>query len=124
MADKPHDLYDVRTLPQGDEGMTEMVLFVNPRTGKVIQRFARPMLFVAYDPVNAANVGKAMIDEAVNAGAHVEIQVKKKQITDKGRAVLITRVDHILKNLLERGRPQHYIAQQIVDTLLTSEELS
>ena len=121
---RPEDLFDVSTLPAGDEGMTEMVVFLNPRTGKVIQRFARPMLFVAYDPVNCANVGKQMIDVAVEGGAQVTIEVKKRQITDRQRAVLITRVDHILKNLLERGRPRHHIAQQVVDTILTSEELS
>lgn len=120
----PADLFDISSLPQGDEGMTEMVVFLHPRRRQVIQRFARPMLFVAYDPVNAANVGKQMIDVAVEGGAQVTIEVKKRQVSDKQRAVLITRVDHILKNLLERGRPRHHIAQQLVDTILTSEELS
>lgn len=113
------DLYDPRSLPAGDEGMTEMVVFPHPATRKVIQRFARPMLFVAYDPANVVPVAKQMIDIAVSLGAHVMIQTPKRKITEQNRAVLITRVGHILRMQLEQGKKPEVMSRNVVDTILS-----
>ena len=114
------DLYDPATLPAGDEGMTEMVVYPHPATRKVIQRFARPMLFVAYDPPNVVPVAKMMIDIAVGLGAHVMIQTPKRKITEQNRAVLITRVGHIIRTQLEQGKNPAVMARNVVDTILSA----
>lgn len=118
MADAA-DLFDPRTLPAGDEGMTEMVLYPHPATKKIIQRFARPMLFVAYDPPNAVPVAKQMIDIAVGLGVHVTIQAPKRKIREQDRAVLITRVGHIVRTQLEQGKKPEVMARNVVDTILS-----
>jgi hypothetical protein len=114
------DLYDVRTLPPGDDGMTQMVIFNNPRTGKVIQRFARPMLFVAYDPANVVPVAAQFLDCAEQLGTKVAIKVQKRKITEQQRAVLITRVGHILRTQLAQNRPPEHISRSVVDTILSA----
>lgn len=117
---EPVDLFDVRTLPPGDDGMTEMVIFHNPRTGKLIQRFARPMLFVAYDPQNGLQVAAQFLDCLEALGHKVSIKVEKRKITEQQRAVLITRVGHILKTMLAQNRPEPHIARSVVDTILSA----
>lgn len=111
------DLFDPAAL-QGDEGKTEMVLFAH--SGKVIQRFARPMLFVAFDPSNAVQVGKKMIDCAVDCGAQVEIKVPRRQISPAKRLALITRATHVMRSMTERGRPPKDIAQHVIDSILSA----
>jgi len=111
------DLYDPRAL-QGDEGMTEMVLFAH--TGKVIQRFARPMLFVAFDPGNAVQVGKKMIDCAVECGAQVEIKVPRREISNEKRKALIARCQHIMRSMQERGKSPQSVARNVVDSILAA----
>lgn len=113
------DLFDPRAL-QGDEGKTEMVLF--PHTGKVIQRFARPMLFVAFDPSNAVEVGKKMIDCAVECGAQVTIQVPRRQISREKREALVTRAAHVFRSMTEKNRPPAEIARHVIDSVLSAIE--
>ncbi len=114
------DLFDPRTLPPGDEGMTEMVVYVHQATKKVIQRFARPMLFVAYDPQNLVPVAGQMLDCCQELGYRIALKVPKRKITEQQRAVLITRTGHILRSQLERGQKPEVIARQVVDTILSA----
>jgi hypothetical protein len=114
------DLFDVRTLPPGDDGMTQMVVFPNARTKKVIQRFARPMLFVAYEPQNLVAVAGQMLDCCEALGFKVSVKVEKRKITEQQRAVLITRVGHILKTQIAQNRPQAHIARSVVDIILSA----
>lgn len=111
------DLYDPAALT-GDEGSTEMVLFAN--SGKVIQRFARPMLFVAYDPGNAVQIGKKLIDCAVECGADVAVEVPRRAISDQKRDTLIVRCEHLMRSCQEKMRSRRYTAKAIVDTILAA----
>lgn len=114
------DLYDLSTMPPGDEGMTEMVVFPHPRTRKVIQRFARPLEFIAYDPQNVPPIAGAMLDACQDLGFKVALKVPKRKITEEQRAVLITRVGHIMRTQLEQNRHPATIARNIVDTILSA----
>ena len=119
MAVNGHDdLFDPRQL-KGD-GKTEMVIFDSG--GKVIQRFREAVLHVAYDPANAVEIGKKLIDCAVDCGAQVQIKVPKRQITETQRKRLITRATHVFRSLQEKGRPPKHIAQQVVDVILSGIE--
>lgn len=118
MAD-PVDLFDPRTLPAGDEGKTDMVIFVHQGTKKVIQRFARPMEFVAYDPQNLVPIAGQMLDCCQELGFTVSLKVPKRKITEQDRAVLITRVGHILRTHLERGAKPEAMSRNVVDTVLS-----
>lgn len=115
MSPDPVDLFDPRAL-QGDEGMTEMVIFDN--AGKVVMRFARPMLHVAFDPSNAVEIAKKMIDCAVQCGANVTIQVPRREISKEKRDALVVRAMLIMRSL--ESRPLKHRAIQLVDTILSA----
>lgn len=110
------DLFDPRALT-GD-GNTEMVLF--PHTGKVIIRFREPRLWVACEPSDAVQIGKKMIDCAVECGAKVEIKVPRRPISDRKRASLIVRATHVFRSMTEKGKAPKDIAQHVVDSILSA----
>lgn len=118
MADEQHqDLFDTRALA-GNDGMTEMVIFAH--NGKIIQRFARPMLFVAYDPKNMGEILNRMLGAVKEAGHTPVINMPKRKITEKQRQALITRATLVFKSLQEKGRPPSYIAQHVVDSVISA----
>ncbi len=100
-----------------EDGNTEMTVF--DRDNKVFLRFKRPMLWVKFDPVNAAMIGKEIIDVAVRCGAQVEIKVPKRPITEQDRAKLIYRVGHIMRDQLEKNKNHAFISRAIVDSVLS-----
>lgn len=113
------DLFDAKTLPEG-EGEMEMVVFEHG--DRVIVRFREKTSWVAFDPSNAVNVAKAMIDAAVALGVNVEIMVPKKEVSREKRARMILRTEHIMRSMTEKNRSQRFIAQQVVDTFLAETE--
>lgn len=118
MADERHqDLYDPSAL-QGNDGMTEMVIFAH--NGKIIQRFARPMLFVAYDPANMGEIVNRILGAVKEAGFTPVINLPKRKITEKQRQALITRATNVFRSMQEKGRPPAYIAQHVVDSVISA----
>ena len=110
-----YDLLDVKTL-EGD-GDVEMVVF--NRDGRVLLRFRESVEWVAFDPANAGAVGKEMIDQAVVCGMNLDIVVPRPQVTREQRDRLVQRTAHIFRSMTESGRQPNFIAQQIVDTILS-----
>lgn len=118
MADERfQDLYDPSAL-QGNDGQTEMVLFAH--NGKIIQRFARPMLFVAYDPGNMGEIVNRLLACVRETGHQVVINMPKRKITKQQREALITRATHVFRSMQEKGRPPAYIAQHVVDSIISA----
>ena len=112
----PEDLFNPAEL-QGD-GKTEMVLFAHQ--GKVIVRYREPRLWVAFDPPSAVDVGKKLIDCAVECGANVEIKVPRRKISGIKRQALITRATHVFRSMTEKGRAPKDVAQHVVDSILSA----
>lgn len=120
MADERNqDLYDPAALA-GDEGMTEMVIFAH--NGKVIQRFARPMLFVAYDPKNVGDLVNRLCACVKEAGHEVVINLPKRKISREKREALVTRALHVYRSMTEKNRPPALIAQHVIDSVLSAIE--
>ncbi len=120
MADeRSQDLYDQRALA-GDDGKTEMVIFA--ANGKIIQRFARPMLFVAYDPGNVGEIVNRMLTVVKETGHQVVINMPKRRITRAQRDALVTRAVHVYRSMTEQNRPPALIAQHVVDSVLSAIE--
>lgn len=118
MADERfQDLYDPRAL-QGNDGITEMVLFAH--NGKVIQRFARPMLFVAYDPTNMGEIVNRILACVREAGAEVVINMPRRKISKEKRDALVTRAYHVHRSMTEQNRPPMDIAKHVVDSVLSA----
>ena len=111
------DLYDPRAL-QGDDGKTEMVIFAH--SGKVIQRFARPMLFVAYDPGNAAELANKFLNCAKECGAEIVLNLPRRRISKEKRDALITRAIHVYRSMTEQHRPPAIVAKHVVDSVLSA----
>lgn len=111
---------DVQGGPGGaTEGKIEMAIGV--QNGKVIQSFPRPMLRIDYDPVNAALVGKTLIDHAVALGARVEIKLQKRTvISDEKFKGLVARTQHIIRSMEESHRRPADVAREVVEQLLAA----
>ena len=118
MAD-PKDLYNPKAL-EGNEGMTEMVVF--PHNGKIIQRFARPMLFVAYDPKNVGELMNLFLSAAKEGGNEVVINLPRRKISKTRRDALVTRAFHVHRSMTEQKRPPMDIARHVVDSILSEIE--
>ena len=110
-----HDLLDVTAL-EGD-GSVEMVIF--HRDDQVIMRFREKMLWVGFDPANAAAAGEKLINLAVVCGANVKIVGLRQQVTREQRDRLTVRTAHIFRSMTAGGRRPEFIAQQVVDTILS-----
>lgn len=108
------DLYDLRHVQS--KGDVEMVIFGHG--DRVIQRFREQTDFVSYELPNAVAVGKQFIDEAVNRGANVTLQVPKRKITEEQRVQMILRAGHIMRSELEKNRHPEAISRAIVDHIL------
>jgi hypothetical protein len=119
MADeRAQDLYDPRAL-QGD-GKTEMVIFAHQ--GKIIQRFQRPMLFVAYEPTNMGEIVNRILGAVKDSGAEVVINMPKRKITKAQRDALITRALHVYRSMGEKNRHPADIAKHVVDSVISAIE--
>jgi len=101
--------------PEGN-GCTEIA--VGNRDGQVTLLFQYPMNWIALDPTNAAYVGKAIIDAAVDCGARVEIKTPPPQIPNALRERMINRCVMLLRNKREAPEKDGILAQRIVETLL------
>ena len=118
MADERFpDLLDLRVL-QGDDGMTEMIVF--PHNGKVIQRFARPMLFVAYDPKNIGEIVNRVLACVKETGHEVVINMPRRTISREKRDALVTRAVHVHRSMTEQKRAPKDIARHVVDSILSA----
>ncbi len=120
MADERfQDLYDPRALA-GDDGMTEMVIFAHHQ--KVIVRFARPMLFVAFDPQNIGEIVNRILACVKETGHTVVINMPRRQISKEKRDALVTRAIHVYRSMTEQNRPPATVAQHVVDSVLSAIE--
>lgn len=97
-------------------GKTEIT--IGPENGRVVMGFPNPITWFAMDPLNAAQIGRELINAATKLGADVQIIIPKKQITETQRRVLITRVHLVMKNQLEKHIRPERVAQQLVDIVL------
>lgn len=110
------ELTDATAL-EGD-GNVEMGMFI--LDGRIVMRFRRAMTWIGFDPSNAVAIGKHLIDLAVAAGVDVQIEVPSREISFEKRRAMVARVQHIYRSMNEKGRPPNYIAQQVVDSILTA----
>ena len=113
------DLYDTSGLA-GNDGMTQMVIFAH--NGKVIQRFARSMEFIAYDPKNLADILNRFLGAMKEAGHTPVLNMPRRKITKAQRDALITRALHVYRSMNEKGRPPAVVAQHVVDSVLSASE--
>lgn len=96
---------------------------IGTRDGKVIMQFPSPKQWLAMDPQNAALMGKAMIDAAVDLGVDVRIQAPKPQISEGLRIRMEARCLMILKNKREHTEKDPVLARRLVDTILNMHDL-
>jgi sugar-specific transcriptional regulator TrmB len=113
------DLYDPRALA-GDDGKTEMVIFAHNK--RIIQRFARPMLFVAYDPANMGEIVNRILECVKDTGHEVVINMPRRKITKQVRDALVTRAMHVYRSMTEKQRNPKDVAMHVVDSILSAIE--
>jgi hypothetical protein len=109
----------IDTSLEGD-GQVELGIYIE--NNKIMMAFQRPMTWIGFDPSNAVAVGKELIDSAVKLGADVRIITPPRQVTVEHRGRMIQRTINIFNSMSEKGRPIHFIAQQVVDSLLAEIE--
>ena len=98
------------------DGKTEMI--IKAEGGQVIVRFQKPMLYVKFDGPNAVQVGKHLIDCAVQLGVDVEIKVPRREVSRETRNILVMRCQHIMRSLA--NKPPKRIAIEVVDSILSA----
>lgn len=98
------------------DGSTEIQ--IGAERGRVVMIFRKSVNWVAYDPQNAVDVAKCMIDSAVELGANVQIMLPKRQIKPQVYNTLVTRVGLVMKNQLEKKEHPQKVARQLVDIVL------
>lgn len=119
MADEQNqDLYDPKAL-QG-EGNCEMVIFAN--NGMVIQRFERPMLFVAYEPKNMGEIVNRFLGAVKEAGFTPVINMPRRSISKEKREALVTRALHVYRSMTEKHQHPADVARHVVDSVLSAIE--
>lgn len=112
---------DPHILPIAEEVKASAVeMIIKAEGGRVIVRYPTPQLWVAFDPANAVEVGKHLIDCAVACGAKVTIEVPRRQVSREKREALIARVMHVTRSLQEKRRPHAIVAQHVVDSILAA----
>ena len=100
------------------DGLTDMI--IKAEGGSVVMRFPKPLLFVTFDPANAVNIGRHLIDCAVACGADVSIEVPRRQVSKEQRDRLITRAVHVHRSMGERNQRPKDIATAVVDSILSA----
>lgn len=101
-----------------EAGKVEMTIF--HEYGQVIQRFRRPMLFVAYDPPNAKAVACALTDAAFEAAHEPKPagESVKSALIERHHDVLVPRIALMLQGLREDKKlSDGYVAEQLVSTI-------
>ncbi len=98
------------------DGSTDVA--VGDRLGKVTLLFPQATDWVAMDPSNAVQIGKAMIDAAVQCGARVTIQAPRQPVPHGLRERMVNRTVMMLRNKREGPEKDNILAQRIVDTVL------
>lgn len=102
-------------------GLAPVQLAIGPVEGRVVMVFQRPMAKIEMDPVNAALIGKNLIDQAVALGARVEIQLQKRTVITKEKfEALVARTQHIIRSLEEKHRRPEHIAREVVEQILAA----
>jgi hypothetical protein len=108
-------------------GVSESVdVAVGVVEGKVVAKWHQPVEQIVFDPKNAYSVGMALATAAmdahkgspVNATEFIESELRKPQITDAKRDMLIAVVATQIKSLQEKGRSPGMVAIHAVDAVL------
>lgn len=101
------------------EGKVEMSVYAD--RGHVVQRFARPMQLVVYDPQNCLDVSEAMAAAAFEAREGVKPvgDALKAELVERHRIRLTQRVAVMLNSLREdRTKSNGHVAKAVVDAML------
>lgn len=92
------------------------MVYLDIEDGYVI--FGTPQGVYKLEPSVAVNVSNAMLGLVGALGYEVQVQTEPRTITDQQRMLLINRVGHIMRSMATLKQRPHYIAIQIVDTIL------
>lgn len=103
-----------------DDGNTEMVIFAD--RGRVIQRFKKPMLLVAYDPKNVGEIVNGFLAAVKEAGFETVINLPRRKITKAQRDALVTRAVHVYRSMTEQHKNPKDVAMHVVDSVLAAIE--
>jgi hypothetical protein len=97
-----------------------MVIFEHQ--GKIIQRFDKPMLFVAYEPGNMGEIVNRILAAVKEAGHEIRINIPRRKITKTQRDALVTRALHVYRSMSEKHQHPADVAKHVVDSVLSAIE--
>ena len=93
-------------------------MIIKAEGGQVVVVFEKPMRHIKFDPANAVQIGKHLIDCAVTLGMEVEIKVPRKEVSREQRNILVVRAMNIMRSLA--NKPPKRIAIEVVDSILSA----
>ena len=98
---------------------TDLTMDVGERDGLVLLRFSQPVTEVPLTPELAQKIGETIARASYGATYGTNAPKNKSAIAEALRAKLLTRVTHVIRNLSEKNKPPLFIANQVVDTILS-----
>ena len=93
---------------------------IGPEGGKVVVRFPAPRLWLAFDPGNAVQVAKHLIDTAVVCGFKVTLQLPRREVSREKREALVARAMHVIRSTQEQHKSPATVARSLVDSILSA----
>lgn len=99
--------------------MKEMQLTLGERDGMVVIQLPHETNEVTITPEVARELGEQIARSAHSAQYGIQSPKNKSQIAEQIRAKLLVRVSHVIRSLREQGKPDIYIANHVVDTILS-----
>ncbi len=90
---------------------------IGDQDGMVIIAFPEPVSYASFDPETARQIGEAIAKSSYTAkygkaptnGSALSIEIRNK---------MVSRTQHVIRSLQEKGKSQKYVAMQVVDTIL------
>lgn len=102
-------------------GMVEMLIIPDKKTGKVIQRFQKPMIQIDYDPENVIGIACAMTDAAfeIREGHKPASDTIKSELIERHRKTLTKRIEIMIKSMREEKKVNHHaLSKRVVEACL------
>lgn len=86
--------------------------------GMVVLRFGKATNEISIMPEMAREVAEEIARKAYEGSVNATSPINRSLIVERLRAKLVVRIDHVIRNLHEKGKSYEYIAQEVTDMVL------
>lgn len=99
--------------------MSEIRMEIGDRDGMVVIHLAKPTDEITITPEVARQIAETLARSAYSAAYNLQAPENKSKIAERIRGKLLNRITHVIRSLQEQGKPPLYIANHVVDTVMS-----